>query len=51
MGKVDRPRNRVEPFAALFWALGIVPYSPKPDPARRPIITPLLYTKHVFIWS
>ena len=24
MGKVDRLRNRVEPFAALFWALGIV---------------------------
>ena len=27
MGKVDRLRNRVEPFAALFWALGIVLYS------------------------
>ena len=24
MGKVDRLRNTVEPFAALFWALGIV---------------------------
>ena len=24
MGKVDRLRNRVEPFAALFWSLGIV---------------------------
>ena len=24
MGKLDRLRNRVEPFAALFWALGIV---------------------------
>ena len=24
MCKVDRRRNRVEPFAALFWALGIV---------------------------
>ena len=24
MGKVDRFRNTVEPFAALFWALGIV---------------------------
>ena len=24
MGKVDCLRNKVEPFAALFWALGIV---------------------------
>ena len=24
MGKVDRLRNKAEPFAALFWALGIV---------------------------
>ena len=24
MGKVDRLYNRVEPYAALFWALGIV---------------------------
>ena len=24
MGKVDRLRTKVEPFAALFWALGIV---------------------------
>ena len=24
MSKVDRLRNRVEPFAALFWALDIV---------------------------
>ena len=24
MGKVDRLRNRVDPFGALFWALGIV---------------------------
>ena len=24
MGKVDRLHNRVEPFAALFWALGNV---------------------------
>ena len=30
MGKVDRLRNRVEPFAALFLALGNVL-----DPARR----------------
>ena len=34
MGKVDRVRNRVEPFAALFWTLGID--LPTPDPARRP---------------
>ena len=24
MGKVDRLRNKVEPFATLFWAFGIV---------------------------
>ena len=24
MGKVDRLRNRVEPFAILFWTLGVV---------------------------
>ena len=24
MGKVDRLRNRIKPFAATFWALGIV---------------------------
>ena len=24
MGKVARLRNKIEPFAALFWALGIV---------------------------
>ena len=24
MGKVDRLRNRVEPFAFMFWALGIL---------------------------
>ena len=33
MGKVDRLRNKVEPFAALFWALGIV-LDPCP-PARH----------------
>ena len=27
MGKVNRLCNRVEPFAALFWALGNVQYS------------------------
>ena len=39
MGKVDRLRKKVEPFAALFWALGIV--LPTPDHARRSGITPL----------
>ena len=36
MGKVDRLRNRGEPFAALFWGLGIVLvlYLPTLDPAR-----------------
>ena len=47
MGKVDRLRNKVEPFAALIWAL----YSYlTPEPARRPGITPPPYTKHVYIW-
>ena len=46
MGKADRLRNRVEPFAALFWALGIVPH-----PACQPGITASLCTKHVLIWS
>ena len=32
MGKMDRLRNKVEPFAALFWALGIV-LSHHSDPA------------------
>ena len=27
MGKVDRHRNRVEPFTSLFWALGNVYYT------------------------
>ena len=35
MGKLDRRRNRVEPFVALFWALDIVQYLKTPDPARR----------------
>ena len=48
--KVHRLRNKVEPFAALLWALGEL-YLPTPDPARRPGITPPLYTKHVLIWS
>ena len=30
MGKVDRLRNKVEPFAALFWALGIVLVTTQP---------------------
>ena len=35
MGKLNRRRNRVEPFVALFWALDIVQYLKTPDPARR----------------
>ena len=35
MGKVDRLRNRAEPFAALFWVLSNLP-------------TP--ETKHVLVW-
>ena len=50
MVKVDCLRNRVEPSAALFWALGIVLYLPTPDPACRPVINPLPYTKLVLIW-
>ena len=47
MKKVNRLRNRIEPFAALFWALGNV--LAKPDPAYRPGITPPPYTRHVLI--
>ena len=50
MGKVDHLHNRVEPFAAQFWDLGIV-LANTSDPARRPSITPPPYTKHVLIWS
>ena len=51
MGKEDRLGYRVEPFAALFWALGIVLYIyPTPDPVRRPGITPPPYTKDL-LWS
>ena len=51
MGKVECLCNRVEPSAALIWALGIVLYLPTPDTARRPGITPPPYTKKVLIWS
>ena len=51
MGKGDRLHNRVDLFAALFWALVIVQYLPTPDdPACRPGFTPPLCTKHVLIW-
>ena len=49
MGKVDRLRNRVESFAALFWLSAL--YLPTPDPARRPGITAPPFTKYVLIWS
>ena len=51
MGKVNRLRHRIEPFAALFWALTL--YSPiyytTGDPARRPCI-PQLYGS-VRLWK
>ena len=43
MDQVDCLRNRVEPFPALFWALGTVLYLPIPNPARRTGITPPMY--------
>ena len=53
MVKVNRRRNRVEPFAALFFAHGIIHtvYLQTPDPACRPGITAPAYTKHVLRWS
>ena len=54
MGKVDLLLNRVEPFAALFSALGIVhcvQYLPTPDPARQPGIAPPLYSQHFLIFA
>ena len=50
MVKVDRLRNRVEPFVVLFWALGIV-LDKTYSPARRPGIIPPPFTKHVHIGS
>ena len=35
MGQVDRLRNRIEPFAALFWALGIALANTCPCPPAR----------------
>ena len=35
MGKVDRLSIKVEPFAALFWALGIVLANTGPCPPAR----------------
>ena len=35
MGKVDHLRNRVEPFAALFWALGNELANTGPCPLAR----------------
>ena len=49
MGNVDRLRNKVKPFTALFWTLGIVLYLSTPDPARRPGITLPPYTNHVML--
>ena len=49
MGKVDRLRNKVEPFAALFALSALC--LPTSDPACRPGITPPPYTQHVLIWS
>ena len=50
MGKVDRLHNRLDSFAALLWALGIV-LAKHLTHACRPSITPPPYTKHVLIWS
>ena len=49
MGKVDRLRNKAEPFAAFFALTAL--YLPTSDPACRPGITPPPYTKHVLKWS
>ena len=38
-------------IAVLFWILGNILYLPTPDPARRPGITPPLYSQHFLIWS
>ena len=41
MGKVDRIRNRVEPFAALFWAFE--------HPVCRPGMTPRIHKASPFL--
>ena len=46
MGKVNRLCDRIEPFPALFWALGIAlvhAYTAIDDLARRPGIPQLWY--------
>ena len=46
---MDRLRNKVEPFAALFLALGIaLAYTLPADPAS---LNRALYTKPVLIWT
>ena len=49
MGKVDRLRIRVEPCAALFWALGIVRVLATPWPSP-PAWHPK-WRQHVLLWS
>ena len=51
MGKVYRLHNKVEPFAALLWALGIVLYLPKLDLARRHFTAVHKAYPKILIWS
>ena len=52
MGKVDRLCIWVEPFAALFWALGNVLANTWPcPPDRHHSMHRCMYTKHFLIWS
>ena len=49
MGKVDRLRNRVIPFAALFWALDVVLDNTWPCPQARHHSTSV--HKYILMWS
>ena len=51
VGKADRLRNKVKPFAALFWALGIVLYLPTPDPAHRGLASFHRRTKRLSLYG
>ena len=51
VGKADRLRNKVKPFAALFWALGIVLYLPTPDPAHRGVASLHRRTKRLSLYG
>ena len=53
MVKANRLFNRIEPFAALFWALGnvLAAYTETGDPAGRPGIPQPSYWHELYGWG